>query len=269
MPTELVAPHPAADVGAPPTVESSTPSQGQTAVYPSPYGDGSSYRVALEVRFSSEMDTYTTELPFGPVGQAPVKLPVVWAENARSLKLFVYPPPLAPQILQAETSYQLGLAELRSATGQVLQWDANQRDATLRFTTGQYDALLNHSCGHTVFGPFGVGVASMATPPVSIASDTHVQYDLSFLTGKAGKYQGHIGLRLAVAGQYRLYFDQLPEVNVVRAEREERVDVLSAADSCPGIRGQLDLKLDAEEAIELALTPSASLLRMIIESVVQ
>jgi hypothetical protein len=261
----------ARDVGVRPSVVQTTPALGAKEVYPSPYGDGVKYRVEIAVQFSAEMDTGITELPFGPKGEALPMHPVIWAVDARSLVVAVSPPPLAPQILTEGTLYELDLSGLTDVVGQPLARDVGLEDGSLLFTTGSYDPLLNHSCGHTVFGPFDNGVASSESPPVFIASATHTQYALSFIGSDEREYAGIVGLQLATAGSYRLYFDGFPGLSIVRATSDEResVTVEPTPRSCAGISGQLDVEVAADELLELHAQPNAPLMYMIVESLTQ
>jgi hypothetical protein len=260
-----------------PIIVSSVPAHGALDVYPSPFGDGRNFRFELTVRFSARMDVTLSALPFGPQNELAEERSIVWSEHGDELTLHVPPPPLAPQILRENTTYELALSTLRGANGTRLALGADQR--TLSFTTGKYDGLLNHSCGHTEFGPFGSGAAA-ALPfaadsgaPGFVVNATHTQFNIA-LPAAGDEYEGVIGLALSPPGAYRLYFDRDVDVTRLQSSVELAMPAEASPNSCPGIRTQVDFELESSDVstghpLLFQLRASVDSINLIAESIAE
>jgi hypothetical protein len=177
---------------------------------------------------------------------------------------------LAPPLAD-ETEYWLDTSSLIGASGARLRPDAGLRQQRLRFTTGRYDALLNHSCGHTFFGPFqGIGSSGEASASSPDVSTTHVEYTIT-LRENDGSYGGWLRARFPSPGPYRLYFDGETTVRLRETTGATRELALTATpEACPGIAYQATFSANPGEETFLHLGPPASpTRRMIVELVTE
>lgn len=125
------------------------------------------------------------------------------------------------------------------------------------FTTGKYDGLLNHSCGHTLFGPFAsVGSSPNAEASAPDISMTHVEYTVT-LRPNEGVYSGWVRAQFPTQGPYRLYFDAATTVTLSDSDgtMEEAVPLSPTPLACPGITHELTLTPSPYEDLFLRLGP--------------
>lgn len=183
----------------------SSPRLDEQNVYPAPVSAEAGEATLIEVHFSHPMRTEAITLLSGDGATSHIE--TTWSNGNRDLEVLVLSPTLGARPLSDNTEYALDLARLETKEGGTLAPDRNLRLGKLHFTTGSYDALLNHSCSHTFFGPFGAVAAPVDiadVPPASLA--THVQYDVQLAELDDG-YGGFLRLRMTQAGDYRLYSD--------------------------------------------------------------
>jgi hypothetical protein len=249
-----------------PVLVASTPVADEVEVYPSPFGDGKAYQFTATLTFSEMMDRSVTAVQLAASDATPTDHEVAWSDDGTTASLVVNPPPLAVQILAEHTTYTLSFGDLQSALGQRVRAVSEIASPYIKFTTGAYDALLNHSCGHTVFGPFGTGVASaIGDAPTFTVTATHTQYALSLPESDEG-HAGTVALNLPITGDYRLYFDE----SLKLAALGSTLDVTRTASSCPGIRAQADIALVAGVPVAIELSSKDSdQVNLIVESLAQ
>lgn len=248
-----------------PVLIASAPKSGEVEVYPSPFGDGETYQFVAALSFSEAMNPSIRGVQLAAGDNRATDHLLEWKEGGTTATLSVNPPPLGVQILAEYTTYTLSFGELESAEGQPISTTLDGAEAHITFTTGAYDALLNHSCGHTVFGPFGAGIASaIDDDPTFTATATHTQYTLTLPAADKG-HAGTIALNLPITGDYRLYFDTMVKL----AAFASSLDVAKAADSCHGIQAQADITLEASVPVTLELAADSQQVNLIVESLAE
>jgi hypothetical protein len=253
-----------------PELVASSPLFDATAVYPAPMWNGRGEEFVIALAFSERM-ALAAELSLeAATGGRPIA-ELVWSEDETKVSLFVRPSFTSPRPLADETEYWLDTSSLIGASGARLRPDAGLRQQRLRFTTGRYDALLNHSCGHTFFGPFqGIGSSGEASASSPDVSTTHVEYTIT-LRENDGSYGGWLRARFPSPGPYRLYFDGETTVRLRETTGATRELALTATpEACPGIAYQATFSANPGEETFLHLGPPASpTRRMIVELVTE
>jgi len=240
-----------------PTLLSSTPALDEDAVYPSPLWSGDGEEVVIELAFSEPM-VLTGELRLTAAEHERPIAEVVWSQDSRNASLFVRPDFSNPRPLRDETEYALDTSGFISAAGLHLDPEIGLRDGILVFTTGRFDGLLNHSCGHTFFGPFADLVAG--PQPDDSAPDittTHTQYTVALLPEESA-FSGWLRATFPSVGPYRLYFDT--EVTLARFDggTMQPMTLSPTARVCPGITHEVTLHPAAGEAWLLFVGPQPS-----------
>jgi hypothetical protein len=248
----------------PPELLVSSPSLGAEGVYPASLWAGKGEEVVLALTFSEPM-TATGDLALEAHDHVRSVAALEWSHDRTELALFVRPDFTAPRPLEDETEYRLDLSTLVSDSGALLAPDVRLMDRGLTFTTGRYDPLLNHSCGHTFFGPFGSvassGAADLSAPDIST---THVQYTVS-LRETDGHYGGWVRARFPTEGPYRLYFDA---ATTLLGDDGRELVLERTPPACPGISEQLTLVVEPHENVFLFVGPGDSPMRRVIVELV-
>lgn len=252
-----------------PFLLSASPALDETNVYPAPLWRGNGEEFAIELRFSLPMDAGKDLVVESDDHRHPVS-ESKWSDDRRQLSLFVRPDFSSSRPLADERQYALDLSSLVSASGALLEPDLGLRERRLVFSTGRYDPLLNHSCGHTFFGPFAsvaaAGANDASAPDISA---THTQYAVTKNALDEG-YGGFLKARFPTHGPYRLYFDGEPRIALVENDRETALLPKRSAQACPGITHEIDLIPRADDDLYFRLGPDAtSRDRVIVELVPQ
>lgn len=249
-----------------PHLVSSVPRIDETNVYPSPLLRGNGEEFVLELAFSEAMHEHDT---FELVAQDHERSAVPeWSEDGTALTLLVRPSLTAPQPLADDTEYSLDLSSLSSTAGAALDPNVRLRAGQLSFRTGYHDVLLNHACGHTLFGPFASFAASESPDPS--APDigiTHTEYSIALPADDAGSFAGFVRARILMAGSYRLFFDGETTVSLSDSPetRGEPTRLTPTPQACPGITHELTLATaDAGDEIFLHIGPQTTPMRRII-----
>jgi hypothetical protein len=253
-----------------PHLVSSVPQLDETNVYPSPLLRGNGEEFVLELAFSEAMHEHDA---FELVAQDHERSAVPeWSLDGTDLTLFVRPSLTAPQALADDTEYSLDLSSLSSAAGSALDPNVRLRAGQLSFRTGYHDRLLNHACGHTLFGPFASFAASQS--PDASAPDIgapHTEYSISLPENETGSFAGFVRARILMTGSYRLFFDG--ETTVSSSDSPERrgepAPLTPTPEACPGITHELTLATaDAGDEIFLHIGPQTTTMRRIIVELV-
>jgi hypothetical protein len=251
-----------------PFVTAAIPPLDAKEVYPAPLWGGNGEEVVIELSFSSPM---TQRQDFGLDASDHVRpLEATWSADATTLTLVARPDFSFPHPLAETSEYSLDVSALLSDQGAQVEPDRALRNGRLVFSTGRHDALLNHSCGHTFFGPFAsVGSALIANAMAPDISTTHTQYSVTLNEDESG-YAGWVRANFATSGQYRLYFDGLVKL-LVRADgtgRAEAVAPTTTPRACPGISYETTFDAAAGAEIFLRVEASADRVRRVIVELV-
>ncbi len=259
------------DFAAPVVVESS-PAHLEEAVYPAPVFDGTAPRVRVSIRFSESMDPAFREVSWAALGGEVRKAMGAWSEDLRVMSFAIEAPGLGGRPLQDRTSYQIELAALRDLAGNAARRAEGATERALQFSSGAYDALLNHSCGHVAFGPFASVTAAADPGPLVARSDAaHTRYTvtLPMVAGSAGTYAGYTRLRAPADATWNLFLDGELAVSVRDLEGQEVPVARSAtAAACNGISHRATFSLQALDQVLLQIGPqSTAVARFIVEQV--
>jgi hypothetical protein len=253
-----------------PHVVSSVPQLDEPNVYPSPLLRGNGEEFVLELAFSEAMREHDA---FELVAQDHARSAVPeWSEDRTALTLFVRPSLTAPQPLADDTEYSLDLSSLESAAGAALDPDVRLRAGHVSFRTGHHDRLLNHACGHTLFGPFA-SVAASESPDASAPDigTTHTEYSIALPENETGSFAGFVRARIPMTGSYRLFFDGDTTVSSRDSAetRGEPAPLTPTPEACPGITHELTLATaDAGDELFLHIGPQPTTTRRIIVELV-
>ena len=250
-----------------PYVLDTVPLLDATNVYPAPLWNGNGEEVVVEISFSGAMRP-ESELWFEASGQTRLGM-ASWSADATRLRIVARPDFTFPRPLADDTTYSVDLSSLVSQSGVGLEPNVGLRAGLLSFTTGHHDALLNHSCGHTIFGPFAsFGAAPTADDSAPDISTTHTEYSVT-LPDRGGDYGGWLRANFVSAGQYRLYFDGETRVSSQDADGNTYdLALLETPRACPGIAYQVTLSpLSGAELFLRLETKDAPLRKVIVELV--
>jgi Bacterial Ig-like domain len=252
----------------PPEVVISSPAHLEEGVYPAAIIGATAPRVRVQVRFGEPMDPLARAITWGAVGGAAKPAQGTWSEGASVFHFDITAPVLTGQRpLDDHTTYEVELAELRDLAGNPARRAAG--DSRLRFTTGQYDALLNHSCGHVAFGPFAAVTAAATAGPQAPRSDAaHTRYTVT-LPGVAGEYGGATRLRAAADATWHLFLDRDAPL-IVLDEQSQPLPVMRAVTpaACAGISHRVSFSLAAQAQAYLSIGPQTGAeVRFIVEQV--
>jgi hypothetical protein len=244
----------------PPLVVSSSPAHLQTDIYPAPVFDISSPRVAISIRFSEPMDPQRREVRWGAVGGAPRAARGVWSEDRLELSFSIEAPPLTGELPLADlTTYRIELDGLRDLGGNAPQLSADSTESALQFTSGVYDPLLNHSCGHVAFGPFASLTAASAPGPLAPRSDAaHTRFTVTLpeVAGAPGTYAGHTRLRAPADATWHLFLDgDLPLTVRDLMDQALPVERRVTASACVGISHRASFALREMDQMILSIGP--------------
>jgi hypothetical protein len=252
-----------------PWLRSSSPALGATDVYPAPLSAESGEEFAIELTFSEPM-RLAGELSLRGDDHAREVAELRWSSGETHLTLLFRPDFEHPRALAEHTEYSLDLSPLAGAAGGHLTPDVGLIGRALVFSTGRYDGLLNHSCGHTFFGPFAsVAASQSADASASDVTTTHTQYSVT-LPAREGGYGGWLRANFPSEGPYRLYFDAETQVALSDASEEEpqAVALSPTPPACPGISREVSLTPVAGRDLFLLLGPESLQRRRIIVELV-
>jgi hypothetical protein len=178
----------------------------------------------------------------------------------------VAPPFAGGRPLQDTTAYEVELQGLRDLAGNPAQFSASS-NGRLHFTTGIYDALLNHSCGHVAFGPFSEVLAATTPGAQAPRSDTaHTRFTIT-LPGAVAPYAGFTRLRAGTDAIWHLFLDGDFPLTVQDALGEPLALVRSPTPrACSGITHRVTFSLRALDQMFLGIGPGVSpVVRFIVE----
>jgi hypothetical protein len=241
-----------------------SPADGSTGIYPLPLPDG----LTIGLTFSEAMSHEMSEVGLRAYGVAEKVVPIEWTDSGREAFVTIAANPLtgAPPLLDF-TSYALDLSLLTSEHGMPLDPQWNLSGGALSFTTGAFDALLNHACGHVKLGPFHNAAAAEMQGASSAPTDTgHVNYTITLPRTAAG-YEGYTRVTALVGRSYHFLFDREIQAALVSGNAvEKNLLIEPAAAACDGITHRAAFSAEANEELSLHLGPSAtSSLHMIVE----
>lgn len=241
--------------GVAPRLVATSPVQGATDVYPARLYGGMVPRVRIALRFDEAMapDVASVTLT-GAARRAELReatgaetreLAGAWSEDGTELVVEVVGSGLTSQPPLADGAmYEVDVGALRDRAGN------RAVGGPLRFATGTFDPLLNHSCGHVFFGPYATAsaaaTASMAAPRTDAP---HTRYTVAVPAGG-----GFTRLRLAAAATCHLFVDGDVPIALEAATGEARPVARAATpDACDGISERATFHLDALEEVYLHL----------------
>jgi Bacterial Ig-like domain len=256
-----------------PVVVASVPAHLQAEVYPAPVDGGTAPRVRVAIRFSEPMDPEFRAVSWGAVGGEARAAQGAWAEDLRELSFAIEAPAFAGRRpLEDRTSYQVDVSGLADLAGNPARLAEGAPESALRFSTGEYDALLNHSCGHVAFGPFAsVNAAAEPGPlaPRSDAAHTRFTVTLPMAAGVGGGYAGYTRLRAPADAAWHLFLDGEPAVMVQDLEGQALpVAVRTTPAACRGITHRATFHLRELDQVLLAIGPQVTdKVRFIVEQV--
>jgi hypothetical protein len=251
-----------------PFVTEANPRLDERDVYPTPLWNGNGEEAVIEVSFSAPM-TQTQDYSLEASDHVR-PLEATWSADATRLTLVARPDFAFARPLADTTEYALDLSALVSNDGALLEPNRALRDGRLVFTTSRHDALLNHSCGHTFFGPFAsVGSGQAADETAPDIGTTHTQYAVTLNRDK-NAYGGWVRANLAMPGQYRLYFDGLVELLVTGTATvtADAFEPTTTPRACPGITYETTIEPQVGEEVFLQLGASADPIRRVIVELV-
>lgn len=249
-----------------PTVESSSPAHLETEVYPAPVFGGTAPRVTVTLRFDEAMDPTQRQVTWGPQGGAMQAVMGSWTTDRRGFSFEIAGALSGRRPLEDRTGYQVSLQGLRDLAGNPATLDG-QTDS-LRFTTGTYDALLNHSCGHVLFGPFVALTAAASPSPQAPRSDAaHTRYTVS-LPG-AAPFSGATRLRAPANATWHLFLDGDLPISVLDAQGQPLALTRAVTPrACDGISHSVTFALAELDQVSLIFGPQpAATARFIVEQV--
>ncbi|MBX3226965.1 MAG: hypothetical protein KIT84_40955 [Labilithrix sp.] len=211
--------------------------------------EGVGERRVLRFTFDRAMETSRKKVGLRPGDRA---LDGAWSPDAKSFELTLLGTDDASP-LEAETEYELDLAELRS--------DADEPVGTprVRFTTSKRDSLIEHACIHTLFGPFESVTAAAPQSTLTsapLASATHKQYSIA-LPGAGTAYAGDLRLAFSGTGTKRYLLLANGELDVAVSDADGATVAVTPSptvDACPGIQHGFGVELTRGKTYRLALS---------------
>ncbi len=255
----------------PPFVVTSNPGMEATGVYPAQVFNGTAPRVSIRIDFSEPMDSGRRTISWGSAdGGTQEELAGSWSADGLVFTADVLAPPATGRHpLEDSTRYAIDLRRLRDRAGNLLTPNVVVANGQLMFTTGVYEPLLNHSCGHVFFGPYDTVTAAVAPGPTITRTDTaHTAYTVT-LPGPP--YAGFTRYRAATDASVHLFLDGEDSIKVTD---ELGVPVLfsvrTTPSACPGISHELLFHTAAGQRFLFEIGPqSTSQRRFIVEAVSQ
>ncbi|XYH97178.1 Ig-like domain-containing protein [Sorangium sp. So ce1128] len=255
-----------------PHAAASYPAEGDQRVYPTEIYDSDSIvseRKRLRVTFSEPMDPGVTQARLiNTTSGAGRALSGTWAPDALSIELTVLPSDGADHPLDEDAFYALDLRTLRDAAGNALDTSHPYLgNGILNFKTIASDAGLNHTCQHTLFGPFESVSATAAPDGAPSTSATHTEFTID-LPSSGGEHAGYTRVSAPGGGTRVFYFDQLVpfELYDTAAMAALSLTVRPAPDACPGITHYAEATLAADVWHDARFGPvSSPPLKMVIE----
>lgn len=239
-----------------PAVVDSTPRHLATDLYPAPVYEGGAPRIRISVTFDEGMHPEARQVSWGPAGQPRTPATATWSADARTLGFEIVAAPFSgKRPLEDRTVYQLDLSTLRDLAGNPATLDG--QSALLEFTTGTYDALLNHSCGHVFFGPFSAVSASGARDLGAPRTDAaHTRYTINLPGG--GATTGYTRLRASADATWHLFLDGDLEMSVVDSAGSALPSQKSPTPAaCAGITHRMVFSLQELDQAFLVFGPTA------------
>lgn len=234
-----------------PAVESSTPAEGSTGLYPAEAyrltQEGGqavlSYRKVLTLRFSEPMDTSVASVTLHDKADTSVEVRSFtgeWSADARTLTVTITAPESGGPPLEGERAYALDLRALKDAAGNALDPAPVVGDGRLDFETAPNDELLNHACGHVLMDSATPVSASATASPSSPRTDqTHQRYEVT-LPSSGNAYTGSTRLRLVGDTDYLLFLDrEVPLALSTQGGTAVALESAAAPPACAGITHQV------------------------------
>jgi len=248
-----------------PRLIAARPAPDAVDVYPAEVFDGTSQRVRVVLTFDEPMDPARATLSWGPAGDPGAALIGAWSDDGLTLTADIVAPILTGQRPVADrTTYAVDLGGLRDLSGNRVE-----PPRQLRFTTGSYDALLNHSCGHVFFGPFTTVVAASAPASTIVRADTpHTRYTVE-LPGPL--HAGYARFRAPTRATVYLFLDGDLPLIVERADGSAVASTRAATPrACGGISDVLVFHTEPGDQFSMVLGPhDQPELRFIVEAVAE
>lgn len=243
----------------------SQPRLGAEDLYPAPLTASGGEQLRLRFVFSAPL-TANSELELRGGTNRPAAL-VEWSDGGKQLELVIAGDLSSGRPLEDDTRYALDLSGLHDEYGRALEPDHGLEDGVFWFVTGRHDALLNHACGHTFFGPFASGAAGETPEPgVLDIGATHVQYSIT-LPPAGVAFAGWVRANFATQAEHRLYFDAEASVSLA-AGSDLSLVATPAASACAGITHELTLAPPFSEPFFLYFQPQALPTRRVIAELI-
>jgi methionine-rich copper-binding protein CopC len=256
-----------------PHATASYPAEGDQQVYPTEIYDHDSIvseRKRLRVTFSEPMDPGVTQVRLiNATSGASRALSGAWAPDALSIELTLLRSEGAHHPLDEDAFYALDLRMLRDAAGNALDTShAYLGNGILNWKTIASDAALNHTCGHTLFGPFESVSATAAPDDAPSTSATHTEFTLDLPTS-GGERTGYTRVRAPGGGTFAFYFNQLVPFELADTATMTALPltVRATPDACVGITHYAEATLAAGVWHLARFGPiSSSQLKMVIDA---
>jgi hypothetical protein len=243
---------------------SSDPPEGATGVYPVEIYDrgpglGSGTRKRLSLTFDAPMDTSVRAVPLRS-GSVSTQASATWSADGRTLVVDVLPPDEDSPALQDDTAYALDLRELRDASGTWLDASSYLGDGHLDFRTGESDEMLNHTCQHTLFGPYGSATATEAPTNAPNTNSVHRLYTVTLPPAAAG-FAGFTRFRAtgSSAAVYTFFFARPIALSGFDEVRNSAATVVGSGPTppaCPGVTHFVKLRIQRGNTHRLFFGPS-------------
>jgi hypothetical protein len=243
-------------VGDRPTVVSSSPADDALEVYPAP----TTSRIELGLVFSEPMDTSQTEATLITEDGSAMPVAMEWANDGKAATGQVQGnPALGGRVLLDDTAYELRFDRFRDAAGNPVA-----EPARVSFTTGTLDPLLNHSCGHVLYGPFGSVAATSDSADAPYADAGHVSYTVQ-LPPAGSAYRGYTGFRVATGKRFDLFLDAPVAITASADSWEASLETVITPAACDGITHRVTFTAEGDGEWRLLHEHTGASFNMIVE----
>lgn len=179
-----------------------------------------------------------------------------WQPDGRTLEVTLPGTEDAPP-LAAETDHEVRLDRLRAATSAAVE------PAQIRFRTAARDAVVEHACIHTLYGPFANATASArggAIAEAPLVASVHRQWSVE-LPAEGAAFAGQARVSFTGTGErrYLLYLDRdVPVTLATEAGGVVDASTTTAPAACPGIQRVATVTLARGTSYRMALGPAPS-----------
>lgn len=179
-----------------------------------------------------------------------------WQPDGRTLEVTLAGTEDAPP-LAAETDHEVRLDRLRAATNAAVE------PAQIRFRTAARDAVIEHACIHTLYGPFATATASArdgALAEAPLVASVHRQWSVE-LPAEGAAFAGQVHVSFTGTGErrYLLYLDgDVPVTLATEGGGLVDASTTMAPAACPGIQRVAAVTLGRGTSYRMAFGPAPS-----------